>query len=102
MNTYQLTFFSLFIVIAYFVVTDESVAEYVNLIFAGCWVQLRKYYHMAILHPRNPITNFVSTLRYKRMAEDMCKKMDIPNDPSRPLYKNRLEKALAYLISPPN
>lgn len=76
MNTYQLTFFTLFMVVAYFVATDESVAEYVNLIFMGAWVQIRKYYYMVTMHPfwiMNPIGRWWMMRKYRRMAEQMLK-----------------------------
>ncbi len=63
-------------VIAYFVATDESVAEYFNLIMLGAWVQIRKYYYMATLHPfwiMNPMARWLMMRKYRRMAEEMLK-----------------------------
>ena len=74
MDTYQITFFTLFMVVAYFVATDESVAEYVNLIIAGVWVQIQKYVLMARFHPfwyTNPVGKWWMMRKYRRMAQDM-------------------------------
>lgn len=76
MNTYQLTFLTLFMFIAYFVATDESVAEYVNLIVAGVWVQIRKQYYLVTMHPfwfMNPMSRWLMMRKYRRMAADMLK-----------------------------
>lgn len=80
MNPYQLSFFTLFIIVAYFVATDESVATYVNLIFAGAWLQVRRYYYMAILHPKNPITNWIMERKMKKLAKELSKEYGLIED----------------------
>jgi len=66
---------TLFVVVAYFIATDESVAEFVNLFFMGVWVQIRRYYMMVILHPRNPITNWIMERKMKKLAEQLLKEL---------------------------
>jgi len=75
MNTITITWLTLFAFIGYFVVTDKSVAEYVNLIFAGAWLQLRKYYWMVRIHPKNPITNWIMERKMKKLAEELLSEM---------------------------
>ena len=74
MDAYQLTLLTIFMVLAYFVATDESVAEYVNLIIKGAWVQIQKYYLMARFHPfwyTNPVGKWWMMRKYRRMAKEM-------------------------------
>lgn len=63
-------------VVAFFIATDESVAEYVNLIYMGAVVQIKKYYYMATLHPfwiTNPVGRWWMMRKYRRMADQMLK-----------------------------
>ena len=60
-------------VLAYMMIVDKNVAEFVNLFFMGVWIQLRKYYWMAILHPRNPITNWIMERKMRKLADELIK-----------------------------
>ena len=71
METPYLLWFALFGVVAYMMAVDENVAEFVNLFFLSVWVQLKKYYYMAILHPRNPITNWIMERKMRKLAEEL-------------------------------
>ena len=65
---------------AYMMIVDKNVTEFVNLFFMGVWIQLRKYYWMAILHPRNPITNWMMERRAKKMAKELMKEFGIEEE----------------------
>ena len=69
-------------VVAYFVATDESVAEYVNLIIRGAWVQIQKYVLMARFHPfwyTNPVGKWWMMRKYRRIAKRNAGLRQIPN-----------------------
>ncbi len=77
MTTYYIWLF-LFGVVGYFVVTDESIAEFVNLFIMGVWVQLHTYYLLVRMHPfwiMNPIGRYFMNRKYRKMAEEMIAKL---------------------------
>ena len=63
--------FVVFLVVGYFVATDESAAKAFDLLVQSVPLQLKKWYWMARLHPKNPITNWLMERRCKRMAAEM-------------------------------
>lgn len=77
---YYYTLLIVFGFVAYFIATDESVAEYVNLFFRAVVIQLQRYYYMAILHPRNPITNWIMERKMKKLAREFTKKYNLKDD----------------------
>lgn len=77
MELSYLLWLSLFAAIAYMVAVDKNVAEFINLFFMGVGIQLRKYYYMVILHPRNPITNWIMERKMKKLAKEMCEQLGI-------------------------
>ena len=55
-------------------IVDENVLEFINLFFLGVWVQLKKYYYMAKLHPfwiMNPVGKYFMMRKYRKMAEEL-------------------------------
>ena len=58
-------------VIVYMMAVDKNVAEFINLFFQGVWIQLRRYYLMAKLHPKNPITNWIMERKMKKLAKEL-------------------------------
>jgi hypothetical protein len=63
--------FVVFCVVGYFVATDESAAKAFDLLCQAVPMQLRKWYWMARLHPKNPITNWLMERRCRKMAEEL-------------------------------
>jgi len=76
MNTITITWLGLFGLVVYFVLVDKNVAEYVNLIIEGSWIQLRKWYWMARLHPKNPITNLIMEYKMKKLAKELLQEFN--------------------------
>lgn len=58
-------------VVVYAMMVDENVATYVNLFIMGVWIQLRRYYYMVILHPKNPITNWIMERKMNKLAKEL-------------------------------
>jgi len=65
--------FFVFAVIAYFIVTDNSVATAVNLItkLVGIWFEKKKWW---LLHnPRNPVVKYLMWRRSYKLAKELEK-----------------------------
>lgn len=75
-------YFWLFVIgiVVYMMIVDKNVYEFVNLFFLGVWIQLKKYYLMAILHPRNPITNWIMERKMKKLADELMKEYGIEEE----------------------
>jgi len=71
MNSYQLVLFTIFFVIAGMMVIDKNLGEYFLLKLQLAGMNLRRWYLMAKLHPRNPLTNYVMYRKMKELAKHM-------------------------------
>ena len=72
-------------VVVYMCIVDENVLEFINLFFLGVWVQLKKYYYMAKLHPfwiMNPVGKWLMMRKYRKMAEELSQKIEARNEES--------------------
>lgn len=67
-------------VFCYFVATDPKLAEFFNLVLLAVRVTLRKYYYLTIMHPYNPITNWIMARKMKKLAAKLCKEYGIPDE----------------------
>ena len=74
MITYYL-WFIIFAVVAYAVAVDSNVAKYVDLFIQGAWITIRRYYYMAIMHPKNPITNWIMERKMAKLARELHKEL---------------------------
>lgn len=82
MESTYLLWFALFAAVLYMMSVDKNVAEFVNLFFLGVWIQLKKYYYMAILHPRNPITNWIMERKMRKLAEELMAQYGTIEEPT--------------------
>ena len=71
MESTYLLWFAPFAIILYMMAVDKNVAEFIYLFFMGVWIQLKRYYYMAILHPYNPITNWIMERKMKKLAKEL-------------------------------
>ena len=69
------TLLIIFTFVAYFIVTDENVAKYIQLQLQVIQINIKRYYLMAKLHPRNPITNWMMNRKYAKMERELRKKL---------------------------
>jgi len=77
-SSYYFWFF-VFAVIAYFIVTDNSVATMVNLIakLVGIWFEKKKWW---LLHnPRNPVVKYLMWRRAYKLAEELSRELESNN-----------------------
>lgn len=69
------TFFVIFAIIAYLIVTDNSVAQYITLIsrIAEVWFQKTKWW--ILNNPRNPIVKYFMWRRAYKLAKELQKEL---------------------------
>ena len=60
-------------VIAYIMIIDPNVNEYLTLVFKIIKVNIERVYWMIRLHPKNPITNLMMRWKYDRIARELQK-----------------------------
>ena len=75
MNPVNSTLLIIFAFVAYFVVTDENVLKFIQLQLQVIQVNIKRYYLMAKLNPRNPITNWMMNRKYDKMERELRKKL---------------------------
>jgi hypothetical protein len=63
----------LFGVIAYMMIMDPNVAEYLTLVFKMMKINVERVYWMIRLHPKNPITNLMMRWEYDKIARELQK-----------------------------
>ena len=70
------TFFVVFAVIAYLIVTDNSVAQYITLLskIGGVWYQKTKWW--LLNNPRNPIVKYLIWRRSYKLAKELQKELE--------------------------
>ena len=75
-SSYYFWFF-VFAVIAYFIVTDNSVAIAVNLIskLVGIWFEKKKW--MLLNNPRNPIVKYLIWRRALKLAKEIQNEIEM-------------------------
>ena len=77
MNPVNSTLLIIFAVIGYLIVTDENVAKFLQLQLQVIQVNIKRYYLIAKLHPKNPITNWMMNRKYDKMERELRKKLKI-------------------------
>tara|TARA_Y100000389_G_scaffold41230_1_gene35918 strand:- start:393 stop:632 length:240 start_codon:yes stop_codon:yes gene_type:complete len=75
MNPVNFTLLTIFAIVAYLIIIDENVVKYLSLQFQVIRVNIQRYYMMAKLHPRNPITNWMMNRKYAKMERELRKKL---------------------------
>jgi len=70
------TFFVIFAIIAYLIVTDNSVAQYITLIskISEVWFQKTKWW--VLNNPRNPIVKYLMWRRAYKLAKELQKELE--------------------------
>ena len=75
MNPVNSTLLIISAIVAYLIITDENVAGFIRLQLQVIQVNIQRYYLMAKLHPRNPITNWMMNRKYAKMERELRKKL---------------------------
>jgi hypothetical protein len=75
----------IFAIIAYLVITDKNVADYLTLVFKMTRLNIERMFWMMRFHPKNPITNLMMRWKYEKLARELqtemeCKATELNNN----------------------
>jgi hypothetical protein len=76
MTPFQSTCLILFAILAYLILTDRNVADYLTLVFKMTRLNIERMFWMIRLHPKNPITNLMMRWKYERIARELEKELN--------------------------
>lgn len=76
MTPFQSTLFIIFAILAYMIVVDKNVGDYLILLLKMIKVNIERFYWMVRFHPQNPITNLIMKWKYDKMARDLEKELE--------------------------
>jgi hypothetical protein len=80
MTPFQSTCAILFAILAYLILTDKNVADYLTLVFKIVRLNIDRTLWMIRLHPKNPITNLMMRWKYDRIAKKLQEEMEHSGD----------------------
>jgi hypothetical protein len=80
MTPFQSTCAILFAILAYLILTDKNVADYLTLVFKMMRLNIDRTLWMIRLHPKNPITNLMMRWKYDRIARELQEEMEHSGD----------------------
>ena len=80
MTPFQSTCLILFAILAYLILTDKNVADYLTLVFKIAKLNIDRTLWMIRLHPKNPITNLMMRWKYDRIARELQEEMERSKD----------------------
>jgi hypothetical protein len=80
MTPFQSTCLILFAIIAYLMLTDRNVADYLTLVFKMMKINVERMFWMIRLHPKNPITNLMMRWKYDKIARELQEEMERSSD----------------------
>ena len=75
MTPFQSTCVIIFAIIAYLMITDKNVADYLTLVFKMTKLNIERMLWMIRFHPKNPITNLMMKWKYDKMAKELMKEI---------------------------
>jgi len=76
MSPLNSTLLIVFGVVAYMMIVDKNVGDYLTLVFKMTKINVERVYWMVRLHPKNPITNLMMRWKYDRIARELQKEME--------------------------
>ena len=76
MTPFQSTCVIIFAIIAYLIIADKNVADYLTLVFRMSRLNIERMFWMIRLHPKNPITNLIKRWEYDKIARELQKEFD--------------------------
>jgi hypothetical protein len=80
MTPFQSTCAILFAILAYLILTDKNVADYLTLVFKMTRLNVERMFWMIRFHPKNPITNLMMRWKYDKIAKELEKEFSQAND----------------------
>ena len=80
MTPFQSTCVIIFAIIAYLMITDRNVSDYLTLVFKMARLNIERMFWMIRFHPKNPITNLMMRWKYDKIAKELEKEFSQAND----------------------
>ena len=80
MTPFQSTCVIIFAIIAYLIITDRNVSDYLTLVFKMMRLNIERSLWMIRFHPKNPITNLMMNWKYDRIAKELQEEMERSRD----------------------
>ena len=77
MTPFQSTCLIIFAIIAYLIITDKNVADYLTLVFKMMRLNIERLLWMIRFHPKNPITNLIKRWEYDKIARELQKEFNV-------------------------
>jgi hypothetical protein len=77
MTPFQSTCIIIFAIIAYLIIADKNVADYLTLVFRMSKLNIERMFWMIRLHPKNPITNLIKKWEYDKIARELQKEFNV-------------------------
>lgn len=65
----------MFAIIGYMIVVDANVSKYLTLVLKISKVKIQSFFLRIWLHPKNPIANFIVSMRARRIAKQFIEEM---------------------------
>jgi hypothetical protein len=76
MTIFQSTLLVFFVVVAYMMIVDKNVSDYIILVFKITKINIERVYWMIKLHPKNPVTNLMMWKKYNKIAKELEKELN--------------------------
>lgn len=80
MNTQNSIILLVFGVIAYMMIIDKNVGQYLTLVFKITQVNIQRLFWMVKYHPNNFITTWIQNRKYDRIAKELEKEFSQQNE----------------------
>ena len=71
MSQLNSTLLIIFSIVAYLMIVDKNVADYLTLVFKMTKMNIERMFWMIRLHPKNPITNMMMKWKYDQIAREL-------------------------------
>jgi len=71
MSPLNSTLLVIFGIVAYLMIVDKNVADYLTLVFKMTKMNIERMFWMIRLHPKNPITNMMMKWKYDQIAREL-------------------------------
>lgn len=76
MSSYQYLILVVVSIIAWLMIVDPNVTEYMSLIFKIIGVNIQRFLWMLKYHPNNFVTTFLQNRKYDKIAKELQKEFD--------------------------
>ena len=73
MNSTNSALLIIFGIVAYMIIVDKNVGEYLTLIFKISQINIERFFWMVKYHPKNFLTTWIQNRKYDKIARELEK-----------------------------